>query len=334
MLVRSAAFLIAMLAGSPALAQDGGYNSFGDGLRAPIPASEAAMAQAASLVGVRLAGAGNMTELTVAPAVNRYNVSFAEYQDAMAQFVNTTAIAPMMRWAEVTGDWIAGHSNAVIVVARNSGEWVAARQGVAVDAVHNAKDWIALSSMKFANATVAAVSGAFGGIKLLEDWSLNLLHDVKTRLAPDGKSEFALLVRESGFVLADIKVGMGLIPELVASFRHERDLTPEEKRTFQQKIREYTAKTSGAVGYFEGILLRNLVRAGSYAGGVKISQVHVDIFPLPGLEVFFDPFSYEEARENMLKEAHDAISVHAARMGTIEGRIADIEIRIPGNVSQ
>jgi hypothetical protein len=248
--------------------------------------------------------------------------------------VNTTAIAPMMRWAEVTGNWIAANSNAVIAVARDSGEWVAVRQGVAVDAVHEAKDWIALSSMKFADSAVSAVSGVFGGIKLLEDWSLKLLQDIKTRLASDGQSEFALLVRESGFVLADVKVGMGLIPELVASFRHERDLTAEEKSVFKQKIAEYTAKTSGAVGYFEAILLRNLIRAGSYAGGVKVSQVHFDIFPLPGLEVFFDPFGYEKTREIMLEEAHEAIGVHATRMVAIEGRIADIEIRIPGNAGQ
>ncbi len=241
--------------------------------------------------------------------------------------------------ARDTSEWIASSSNRALLAlqdmekwaaatasaARNTSDWVAAKSSAAVSTTQDTGAWIATNTSAAASVAIGAASHTFGGLSLLEDWSVSIIKQVENHLRADPDSEFAVLVKESGFVLADVKVGVGIIPELAVTFRHEEDLTPEELHAFKANVEAYVKKAPGPVGYFEGLLLRRLLKAGEYSGGMRISEVHVDVFPLPGLEVFFDPFSFEEDQKKMLVDAYGMAKEEKGDLKSIEDRIAKIE---------
>jgi hypothetical protein len=241
--------------------------------------------------------------------------------------------------ARDTSEWIASSSSAAVLAlqdierwaaasasaARGTSDWVAAKSSAAVSTAQDTGTWIATSSSAAVNTAIDAASHTFSGFSTMEDWSISVIKHVENHLRADPTSEFSVLLKESGFVLADVKVGVGVIPELAVTFRHEVDLTPEQLQAFKAKVDAYVSEAPGPVGYFEGLLLRRLLKAGEYSGGMRISEVHVDIFPLPGLEVFFDPFSIEEEQNKMLVDAYDMAKEEKGDLKSIEDRIAKIE---------
>jgi hypothetical protein len=86
---------------------------------------------------------------------------------------------------------------------------------------------------------------------------------------------------------------------------------------------------SGVVGYFEALVLRRLLKAGEYSGGMRISEVHVNLFPLPGLDMLFDPFHFEKEQNEMLTDAYNLSKADSQSLKVIEDRISKLETILP-----
>lgn len=318
-----AALLVLSLANSPAFAFSEAHNSNGSSLRAAVSAVDAAMSVKADNTEIVIPDG-----IAIEPPGKIPAFSFYVYKDQVEQFLHARAISPMMRWAKHTGEWISSSSGAIADAARTGGEWAGSYWTMAMVSAQNAGERIVSGSYSLIDGASAAASSAFSSVTLLEDWSAKLVKKVESHLHADDNDQFAALIKQSGFMLADVKVGVGIIPELALEFRHERDLTPAETEAFRNNIEDYTKTTSGPVSYFEGLLLRNLSKAGEYSGDVRISEVHIDVFPLPGLELFFDPLRYEEEKDKMLFEAYNLTQFEKKKLKSIEDRISKIETRL------
>ena len=238
-----------------------------------------------------------------------------------SQWVATQTDAVVLTVQE-TGQWVVAYSNAAAAAAQDAGQWITVSTNAVVQ---DTGDWISSRSSAAANTVLAAASAAAGNLAVMEGWSEGLVKEMENRLRAHESSEFGALVKESGFTLTNIKVEIGLIPGLDAEFRHERDLTPAEMEVFRAKVVAYTSKASGVSGFFEGILLRKLLRAGEYSDTARISDIHINVLPLPALEVFFDPFRYEEQQEKMLDQAYDFAQSGASDLKSLHERLAKIE---------
>jgi len=249
----------------------------------------------------------------VASAARNLSEWFVSSSNAAALALQDTGkwVASNASAAGITGDWIASGSSAAVFAARDTREWVSKNAGAAV------------------NSAVDAASATVGGLMIFEGWSVDLVKEIESHLRADGTSEFHRLVNESGFALSDVKVGVGIIPELAVEFRHERDLTPAEIQALQIKIDDHTRTASGVVGYFEALVLRRLLKAGEYSGGMRISEVHVNLFPLPGLDMLFDPFHFEKEQNEMLADAYNLSKADSQSLKVIEDRISKIETVLP-----
>ena len=307
--------------------------------------------------GANVAGNGETTAIKFTALVKPPRVLLESHTDLIRRFLHTTTVEPLMRvargageWiasgantaaiaAKQTSDWIASGSTCVVSAARNTSNWIASSSGAAVlaledtsrwveakaSAAWNTSEWIATSPSAAVSLAIGAASDTLSGLSIMEDWSINLVKQVEKHLRADDASEFASLLRESGFALTDVKVGVGIIPELSVEFRHERDLTPAEIQAFKAKVDAYTKTAPGPVGYFEALLLRRLLKAGEYSGGLRISEVHIEVFPLPGLKVLFDPFNFEQEQNKMLVDAYGMAQSERADLKTIEERVSKIE---------
>ena len=139
--------------------------------------------------------------------------------------------------------------------------------------------------------------------------------------------EFAHLVDETGFAIADVKVGVGLIPELGMEFKHVRDLSPDELADAEIAIEEYTTGPDAKGGYLEAAILRSLVEAGKRAGDFDLNTVDIHLFPLPGLTLKFDPFDYEEHKALKLGEVLKRTEEGARADMRLEARTIELEAR-------
>jgi hypothetical protein len=243
--------------------------------------------------------------------------------------------------AQGTGAWIADGANAVMRAAQNSAELAVAGSNAAVNAAQDAGQWIgggaqatvsaaqdtgqrvAAGTSAAVNATAGAASALVGGVTALEDWSIGLLRKLESHLRADG--EFAILMKESGFMLSNIKVGVGMIPELDVEFRHKRSLSREEITAYKVKINNYVSKEPKLLGYFEKLVLRRLLKASEMSGGAHISELHIDLFPLPGLEIYFDPLRFDEEQNRRSAEAYSLAKSWENNLKSVEERISRIE---------
>jgi hypothetical protein len=226
--------------------------------------------------------------------------------------------------AQASGDWIALNANAATAAAQNAGQWVTVNANAAVSAAQETGDWIVFNTKVAVNSAVGTADN-IRELMAVEDWSAALVREVANHWRVNRESEFANLIRESGFVLMNIKVGVDLLPELDVEFRHERNLEPDEIAAFRGKVQEYGKKYSGPVGYLEALVLRRLLKAGEYSGDLRISEVHIDLLPVPGLEVFFDPLNYETEQDQMLSEAYEMAKVEGKELKNIHERILKLE---------
>jgi hypothetical protein len=226
------------------------------------------------------------------------------------------------------GDWISSSSGFVETASRDAREWIASGSGNMMAVAQDASDWITSSSSEIMGAAVGTASTTFSGLTPYGDWSEGLVKQIEDHLRADGTSKFAQLVEESGFSLTNIKVGMGIIPVLDIEFEHERNLTPAEKATFIKHIDEYTSTRPGVVGFFEGMLLNRLLKAGEFSDRMRISQIHINAFPLPALDIFFDPLRHEEMQNKMIDDAYEFTKTGTKKLNTIEERISEIETRL------
>ena len=239
--------------------------------------------------------------------------------------------------AQGMADWIAAHdpyewlsasSSFMAATAHNTSEWVSETSQDLAEAAQETTDWIAAETTVAAQAATGHVDAALDGAWITHDWSQDFIDEVKKKLQEDKTSDFAKLVSASGFALTNVVVGVGLIPSLDVEFRHERDLSPEERAEFEKMIQAYAEKTSGLIGYLETILLRNLARAGKLSGGLRIGELHVDLFPLPGLDLFFDPFHVEKKRDEMLFSSDEHTRTYRAEFHVLEQRIKKLEAEL------
>jgi hypothetical protein len=225
----------------------------------------------------------------------------------------------VMRTAQSSGELAAAGSNAAVSVTQDAGRWITNGAQATVSAARDTRQWVAASTSAAVNAASILVSD----VMALEDWSIGLVKKLESHLHDDG--EFAALTRESGFGLSNVKVGLGMIPELDVEFKYERGLSPEEIAAYKVKVTNYVSKAPAPLGYFEKLVLRRLLKAGEMSGGMRISELHIDLVPLPGLEVFFDPLRVEEEQDRMLAEAYDLAKWGEKNLKTIEERISRIE---------
>jgi hypothetical protein len=229
----------------------------------------------------------------------------------------------VMRAAQNSGELVAAGSNAAVNAARGGGQWITGGAQATVSAVQDTGQWVAASTSAAVSATAGAASALVSGVMALEDWSISLVKRLEGHLRAD--AEFAALMRESGFALSNIKVGVGMIPELDLEFKYERGLSPQEIAAYKAKINNHVSKAPAPLGYFEKLVLRRLLKAGEMSGGMRISELHIDLVPLPGLEVFFDPLRLEEEQDRMLAEAYGLAKSGQKNLKSIEERISRIE---------
>jgi hypothetical protein len=310
--------LIVLLVNAPVMAQDAGRQADPTGL----------LMTAASVAAVIPVANPAMMSDRVETAPAWHSIPLAAHTDRIWSFVHTTTVQPAMNLARDSGEWIVSNSSAAVAVAQSASQWLAANAKTMVFSVQDTGEWVVTRSGAALDSAFDAAAGTLSSLTAVEDWSANLVREVESRLRSDGTSEFAILIKESGFALTNIKVGVGIIPELVVEFRHERRLTPDEITAFRTKVDDYARKSAWPVGYFEGLLLRQLSKAGEYSGGMRISELHVDVFPLPGLAVFFDPFRYEEEQNKMLVDAYAAAEADGKSVTSIQERIAKLESAI------
>jgi len=91
------------------------------------------------------------------------------------------------------------------------------------------------------------------------------------------------LIARTGFDLAEIRVGVGLIPSIALGVDYKRALTPEERKALIDNV-----ENSGEVGFIERLLVYALldvadskhVRAN---GNFALSSVDIDVSLVPGI---------------------------------------------------
>ena len=315
-----AAAVIALLAYSPVQAQEAGQRID----QAAVRVATASEPTFVPVVGVPMRAENTWT------APSGHDTSWTAYGMRVWSFVHTTTVQPAIDLARTSGEWIAMGSSAAAGAAQNAGQWLAANATTVVITAQDTGEWVVSSSSLALNTAVDTASKTFSALSSLDDWSVKLVREVENHLRADNTSEFTLLIKESGFVLANIKVEIGIIPELAVEFRHERDLNPEEGTAFKTKVQEYVKKSTGTIAYFEGLLLRRLANAGEYTGGMRISEIHVDVFPLPGMEVFFDPFRFEQQQTEMLAEAYELAEKEENTVKALKERLVKLEALVAG----
>jgi hypothetical protein len=225
-------------------------------------------------------------------------------------------------------EWLSASTSFITTAAYGATEWISETSEDIAESVEETTDWIASETTTAAHAATGTVNEALDGLWIMEDWSEEFVEEVKKKLQEDKTSKFAMLVSESGFVLTNVVVGVGMIPSLDVEFRHERDLSPEELAAFKKKVTDYADKAGGLMGYLETVLLRNLARAGQLSGGLRIGELHVDLFPFPGLALLFDPFHVEKERDQMLFSADEFARTHVSEIDALEQRIDKLEAEL------
>jgi len=350
------ATLILLLTNSSALAQHAAPPAAAGAAQIAAPVFEPAISAGAAAVA-----ASEETAIIFGPSVDLPSYPLDAQTKSIKDLVHATTIEPIMSVARYAGEWIASGSDAAAFALQDAGRWVALGSSCVVSAANAMSEWIALSSSAAAvavqdsaewaashanaardagewvsaksgeavNSAVSTASATVGGLGIFGNWSGSLVKEIENHFRADGKGQFHQLVNESGFAIADVKVGMGFIPELAVEFRHERDLTAAEVQALQIKIDDHVRTASGVVGYFEALVLRRLLKAGEYSGGMRISEVHVNLFPLPGLEMLFDPFHFEKEQNEMLDEAYKLSKAELESLKVIEDRISKIETMLP-----
>jgi hypothetical protein len=200
------------------------------------------------------------------------------------------------------------------------------------DGSANSVQWIWDSSTGTLSAVVGGIGNSVGALsdKVTQSpyWPPNAMDQFVEDLHGDAFTEFAELVARTGFAISDVKVGVGIVPDLAVEFKHVRDLTKEEIVAVEKLIKEYTSHATKKVGYIESILLHNLVVAGKYSATTDISSVSVKLFPFPGLVLKFDPFHYTERKANKLKSAFDLATITSVEEDQLEKRLNNIEAEI------
>ena len=154
--------------------------------------------------------------------------------DAGVELVHTTTVQPAMNVARSSGEWIASGTSAAAGAAQTASQWLAANATTIVITAQDTGPWVVTSSSSALNS---AMDGCDENLQARCRWWMtgrpSLVKEVENHLRADGTSEFAMLVKDSGFALANIRVEVGIIPELAVEFQHERSLTPEEVAAFK-----------------------------------------------------------------------------------------------------
>jgi len=180
-----------------------------------------------------------------------------------------------------------------------------------------------------------AVDGIGTSVRALSDkvaksayWPANAMDKFVEHMHSEGFEEFAELVDDTGFAIAEVEVSIGIIPDLAVEFKHERDLTKEELDEVENKIMEYISRQSKSAGYIESVILHNLVEAGKISARTDLSGVTVKLFPFPGLVLSFDPFGYEEREAEEIKSAFVQSNINANTQKELEKQERDLASRI------
>ncbi|HKJ62484.1 MAG TPA: hypothetical protein VKA94_10925 [Hyphomicrobiales bacterium] len=354
-----AAFLAAAFACAPIIAQAEPHETLPNGVSVISASPESAFSGGEDFI---LSAAA--LEMIRPPASDPYDMAIDNNMDVIGQFLHQRATRPTsdlsgqaIAWidwgrdaivssAQYTGGWIAARSSDVALASRNAYGWLSTRTSFMANAAYDATDWvsqksqnlgasaqettywIATNSKAAATAAVGTLTSAIDGISIMGNWSTGFVDEIKKRLIEDKTSEFAKLISKSGFSLKSVVVGVGLIPELDVEFRHERDLTPEELAAFEKQVDDYAEKVFGPIGYLETVLLRNLARAGELSNDLRIGELHMDLFPFPGLVFHFDPFEFEMKHDEMIENANAKTKVDAWRIRALEQRISKLEAEV------
>jgi hypothetical protein len=249
----------------------------------------------------------------------------AQFAENANQWVTTNTEVVVLA-VQDTGQWIASRSAEFAVMARDAGQWITVNTN---SAVYGTSEWISSSSSAAANSLVATASAIVGEWIIVEGWSERVVKEIEHRLRAKDAGEFSALLKESGFVLTNINIGVGLIPDLDIEFTHERTLSPEELSAFKAKVQKYVEKTDSIVGFAEGLILKKILKAGEYSGAAHISDIRIDLFPLPDLMVSFDPLRFKDEQNKMIADAYDFSQSGAKDLKSMHERLLKIEAYLP-----
>lgn len=264
------------------------------------------------------------TKDTILEGVKKLEIPAPALENRRVQSIIETA--PGLREVSLPVQAVAGHVAAVGTFIR--------KQAIdpTVDAASKSAQWVWVESSGTIQTALAGIGSI--GASIAEQsakvtssayWPYNIVDTFVDKMHGEEFVEFSELVNETGFALADIKVGIGIIPDLAVDFVHVRDLSDEEFSKINKLIDEHTSHEGGSLGYVESVILHNLAYAGRYAGNTELSAVRIKLFPLPGLVVKFDPFKHKAHYANKLKSTMELANVVKKAELKLEERLADIE---------
>lgn len=355
--------VLALIANHPAFAQDIRLHAWADGQQTATPSTETIyVGEPANVIDVtdplmgywlmqrmstpeRCEGKLSKLVLMTTEPITSLMQSSGEWA---GKWLGSTASVVALA-ADNAGQWVTTNTGVIVVAVQDTGQWAASRsaefavmawdagQWITVNtdlAVRGAGEWISVNSKAAASSLGEAASAFAGEWIVVENWSQSVIKEVERRLRAKDVGEFSTLLKESGFVLTNINVGVGLIPKLDVAFKHERNLSPEEIDEFRKKTDEYSDKSKGIVGFVEAVLLKKLLKAGEYSGVARISEIKIDLFPLPDLEVSFDPLRFQEGQEKMLVEAYDFSQSGAQDLMSLHERLLKIEAHLSQSVGE
>ena len=180
--------------------------------------------------------------------------------------------------------------------------------------MHTMMRWVACGAVAFAISGEAASAQGTDGtgrsptllesfqhpFNMARNYVINLFREEEKAVAGEltafrdmmrsDAADFALLIQDSGYQLAEIDVGASLFPSVSLIFNFVRAITPQEKAALAKKLDAYT----GVEGVIVRAVIDGLIETADsvYAvrgDGFELSGVQVDAALIPVFTLIFTP---------------------------------------------
>ena len=196
--------------------------------------------------------------------------------------------------------------------------------------------WIMDGSMETTSAVINGVAKTYHGavqlVVAIPDIPTKAGRTLLGNMQGDDLHKFLDMVYHTGFSLADVELTASLLPHLSIYFEHERDLSEEEREEVMHKINAYIKEESNYAGYLEAVVLRTLVRAGKYSGEIDLKGAHIEVLPLPGLTLSFDPVRVTHRNKLRAEKSSQNASRALEEIAQLSKRLQRIEAEILGEL--
>lgn len=192
---------------------------------------------------------------------------------------------------------------------------ITAKSQVALESLENV-------SLKAYDATVTLANSIYAPI---EQTFIASIGEWKSMEASAQDDDFRNLIRDSGFELMRINVGLDLLPEFGLSFERKGNVT-EDVENLSDKMDDHIAKQPILTSLDERWVFYVLRRVSQGDRFRKVESVDIKILPLPGLELAYDI-------HGNLQEEKDKIDTSYEKLAEIETRLHLLEQQ-PGAVAE